>query len=186
MRCKDFLALYSDFRDDGIVDPTMNRRMRQHLAHCRSCARYHHALEFGTSLLRELDPVEPSDRFLVRLRCALALSRRRTNSGLPVFGWPASLAATMLVAVVIVKGVAREPQEDINQAEVSGATPARVEVSRPAAAVRARFESLTPPSFRPHPLRFAPASLDLDSGLQTWPRTDPGSNYLTVHATLSR
>lgn len=186
MRCKDFLTLYSDFRDDLIVDPMMNRRMRQHLEQCQHCARRHHALEIGTQLLREWTPLEPSDRFLVRLRCRLALLRRGTGLTRPAFGWPMSLAATMLVALVVVKGVTPDQPVEDDLLTVAGDVPVPPPEPQRTTAVRARFESLTPPEFRMPPVQFVPARLNLDSALDTWPRVDSGANYVTVHATLTR
>lgn len=187
MRCRDFRTLYSDFRDALIVDPAMNQRMRRHMAQCRSCARHHEAIELGTEVLRELDPIEPSERFLVSLRCKIALTGRRLRAA-PVFGWPASAAATMLVALVIAKGVYDRGRTDA-AAQASEPEQPVAQVARPSpptTAVRTRFEPSWQPTFRASPVQFTPSHLDLDSALESWPRADSGTNFVTVQASFSR
>ncbi len=120
MRCKDFLALHSGFRDGVITDPSMARRMQQHQARCRSCSKQMEALTVGTQVLRELEPVEPSHRFRVNLRVRMALAKRQQLDQQPVFGWPASVAASLLVVTVILAGFAKKREDP------SGAAPTRI------------------------------------------------------------
>ncbi len=125
MRCKDFLALHSDFRDGVITDPSMGRRMRRHQARCRSCCKHVEALAVGTQVLRELEPVEPSNRFRVNLRVRMALAKGQQPEQQPVFGWPASVAASLLVVTVILAGFSKKREDP------SGAAPTRVVSNTP-------------------------------------------------------
>lgn len=97
MRCSDFLAWYSDFRDGLITDPGVLLEMERHRRSCRRCAQYHHAVTRGVDTLRSLEDIEPSRAFRRELRARLAaavLSTRREPSLTP-----AGLAAAVLVAV---------------------------------------------------------------------------------------
>jgi len=125
MRCKDFLALQTDFRDGIITDPSMDRRMRRHQARCRPCSRHVQALALGTRVLRELEQVEPSDRFRVNLRVRMALANRRQIQRPPIFGWPARAAATLLVVTGVLAGFAQKRDQD------NPPTPTRVVYSTP-------------------------------------------------------
>ena len=142
MRCKDFLALHSDFRDGVITDPSMERRMRQHRSRCRSCDRQAEALELGVTVLRDLEEVEPSDRFRVNLRVRMALANRHHHYP-PVFGWPARAAATLLVLTVIVTGLVEQNREE----ESPTAPPTRVVSSTPGDVSRQAIPTLAPPEF---------------------------------------
>ena len=118
MRCSDFLSLYSDYRDGTLRSPWLRRRLLEHLATCGECARYDGIVSSGIDALRAVEPIEPSERFRVRLRCRLALAQRRTHRA--TFPWPARVAAAAIVAALIVGGIS-ERRKDSGPTEVQQA-----------------------------------------------------------------
>jgi len=85
MRCSEFLHRYSDFRDETIDDPLVQRRFIAHLSLCGRCARYQEVIDLGVSLLRSADQLEVSPRFHTRLARRLAASVVHPE---PVFAVP--------------------------------------------------------------------------------------------------
>ena len=98
MRCSEFLARYSDFRDEAL-DGTLTAHLVLHMASCRRCARHNEILVRGVSLLRSTEIVEPSPRFRTKLRCRLSATLRRVK---PFFPVPVRLAGSLVVAAAVV------------------------------------------------------------------------------------
>ncbi|MDX1396119.1 MAG: hypothetical protein R3195_17190 [Gemmatimonadota bacterium] len=67
MRCDDFIANYSDYRD-GILAEELRAEHERHLAECARCRRYDHVVERGVSLCGDLPAASPSHDFLPRLQ----------------------------------------------------------------------------------------------------------------------
>ncbi len=65
--CSQFLDGYSDFRDD-LLEVGQQDDFAAHLTACPSCARYDRVVRRGSSLVRELLPVQPSSDFGPRLQ----------------------------------------------------------------------------------------------------------------------
>ncbi len=180
MRCSDFLSLYSDYRDGTLRSPWLRRRLLQHLASCDECARYDGILNTGIDALRSVEPIEPSDRFRVRLRCRLALAQRRTPRA--TFPWPARVAAAAIVAALLVGGITKTLNEE--PIEPSLTQPGRrvSAGSSPTGVGPATFADFRLPAFGtvPEP---APA---FDSLVQVPLVNQPGPSVFTVNASVSR
>jgi anti-sigma factor RsiW len=99
MRCPEFLARYSDFRDGLVTAPRELRRFRRHLARCERCARYDAAVRRGVLALHAVDTVEPSPTF--RRRLDERLRRERMSVAAPVLPARAGGAAALLVLVTV-------------------------------------------------------------------------------------
>jgi hypothetical protein len=100
MRCSDFLASYSDFRDGLIDDPATERRMAAHLLSCPQCTRYDARVARGVTLLRTFTDLDPSPQFRRRLRrCTAKPPLRLEQSVRPA---PAGIMAGLMVATAIV------------------------------------------------------------------------------------
>ena len=85
MRCYEFLHGYSDFRDEMIDDPLVQRRFIAHVSLCGRCARYQEVIDLGVSLLRSADQIEVSPRFHTQLTHRLAATVLHPE---PVFAVP--------------------------------------------------------------------------------------------------
>ncbi len=109
MRCSEFLLRYSEFRDETMADPAGRRRFMTHLSRCRRCARYHHAIDRGVTLLRAAEPVEPSRRFRSKLarKLAAAILNPEPRFALPV-RFVGSVAVGAAVAILVLNGVDRD------------------------------------------------------------------------------
>jgi hypothetical protein len=85
--CSEFLARYSDFRDE-LLDSTTHHSFERHLESCGSCARYDRVVEDGIATLLRLPEVTPSADFVERLDLRLAMGEQgydtRATSGAPV------------------------------------------------------------------------------------------------------
>ena len=99
MHCQEFLACYSDYRDDR-ADPALRRRLEQHLSGCERCRRYDALLARGVMVLRSVDGPRPSRGFRERLDLRLAeeVEPRRVLSGGPLAGL---VVAAALVALAV-------------------------------------------------------------------------------------
>lgn len=95
MDCREFLHRYSEY-DDSLVTADEAARFRDHMAACRSCARYDRVLRKGRMLARQLPGPEPSPELIPRLRRRLLWTqpRRRGFRG-------ARLAAGLAAATVL-------------------------------------------------------------------------------------
>jgi anti-sigma factor RsiW len=181
MRCSDFINLYSDYRDGLVTDSRLCRRLAAHVSRCRHCAQYHEALGRGVELLREDEGIEPSERFRVKLRCQLAVERRRRRRRAVL---RARVGATVVVmagiTIVVYGGVSNSP----HQVDV---TPAPIERPMPMVTANAgypfvTFVELDRPALPPRVESAvnAPSEAVLDSG-------NAGSaQFRTVPATLPR
>lgn len=125
MTCSDFLTHYSSYRD-GLAQPAQAAAMLVHLSVCPSCARYDRAVREGVEALRN-SSIEPSSRSRVRIRVAVALTRRIRHTR---FSWPAALAASLVVTAVFVEGVTHSSQ-DIQRAAPLPSRPAPRIAARP-------------------------------------------------------
>lgn len=65
--CNEFIAAYSDLRDDLLPLP-FRTELERHLAECASCARYDRVVRDGIDSARRLPALEPSDDFMARLQ----------------------------------------------------------------------------------------------------------------------
>jgi hypothetical protein len=87
INCSEFLAHYSDFRDQ-LLDPATHAAFDRHVEACESCARYDRVVESGIATLLRLPEVTPSADFVERLDLRLAMSTDafdpRASSGAPV------------------------------------------------------------------------------------------------------
>jgi hypothetical protein len=99
MTCDECIGIASEFVDDALP-PEIAQRFRFHLAQCASCARYHHVLTRGLTLVRDVPEIEPAPDFVLRLHRQLRavddemLARQRSvTSGVAV-----ALAVAGLVA----------------------------------------------------------------------------------------
>lgn len=100
MRCSDFLASYSEFRDDLINDPVLERRMAAHLLSCPRCMRYDARVARGVTLLRTFADLEPSPDFRRRLEKRMVSPPPRLEE--PVRPAPAGIMAGLMVATAII------------------------------------------------------------------------------------
>jgi hypothetical protein len=112
MRCSDFLIRYSDFRDETVADPTLRRRLVEHVSRCRRCARYDETIERGVRLLRAAKGVEASPGFRARLSRKLAAALRHSE---PLYAVPVRVFGAVVVAaalaVLIVEGLTRDDRD---------------------------------------------------------------------------
>ncbi len=112
MRCSEFLANYSDFRDQVAGRSSMRRRVLAHMSRCRRCARYHEVIEHGVMQMRASEPVEPSRSFRIGLRRRLAAS---VIAGEPNFPVPVRLVGSLIlaaaVATLVIEGLTRDASE---------------------------------------------------------------------------
>jgi hypothetical protein len=116
MRCSQFLAFYSDFRDGVLGDPRLARRVTQHVTSCRRCARYHQAVTQGADLLRNIDGPEPSEGFWPRLRQQLIEEHAHRNR--PPVATP-RFAATLMLAAAVAMFIGEGPTQAENQSPAS-------------------------------------------------------------------
>ncbi len=181
MRCSDFINLYSDYRDGLVTDSRLRRRLATHVSRCRRCAQYHEALGRGIEVLREDEGIEPSERFRVRLRCQLAVERRRRRQRAVRRARMAATAVVVAGITIVVYGGVTDSPHKIDVA------PAPIE--RPMPMVTANpgypfvtFVELDRPALPPRvaaTVRAQPAAV-LDSG------DAAGDQFMTVPATLPR
>jgi hypothetical protein len=75
MNCAEFLARYSEYRDDTVTAPRELRRFRRHVAVCPRCRAFDVALRDGVAALRDVPAVAPSPSFRRRLEARLAAER---------------------------------------------------------------------------------------------------------------
>ena len=112
MRCSEFLLRYSDFRDETIEDPRVRRQFVAHVSRCDQCARYHHIIDRGVSLLHAAEPIEPSRGFRKNLARSLAAAIVHPE---PVFAVPVRFVGSMVVAaavgILLVEGVTRDTRQ---------------------------------------------------------------------------
>lgn len=127
MDCREFLHRYSEY-DDSLVTADEATRFRDHLAECRSCARYDRVLRKGRMLARQLPGPEPSPGFIPRLRRRLLWTppRRRGFRG-------ARLAAGLAAATVllVVTSAVRLMESEDPSTEASAARVADVDARNP-------------------------------------------------------
>ncbi|MGH7477058.1 MAG: zf-HC2 domain-containing protein [Longimicrobiales bacterium] len=99
LTCAAFLAAHSDYVD-GLVPVAELARFEAHARRCAHCARYDRAVRRAPLLLRQLEPVGPSDDFEARLRHRL-LHEEEARRAAPRFG-PGVAAAILIAAGVAV------------------------------------------------------------------------------------
>jgi len=92
MDCSQFRGAYSDFVD-GLLDERDEVARFRHLAECRSCRRFHEAVQWGAEQLRRQPQVLPSGDFRDRLE-------RRLRAG-PVRRTPAARAWSSAAATLM-------------------------------------------------------------------------------------
>jgi hypothetical protein len=100
MRCSDFLARYSEFRDGLLDDPAIERRMAAHVLSCPQCTRYDARVARGVTLLRTFADLEPSPQF--RSRLARRIETRPLRLEEPVRPAPAGILAGLMVATAVI------------------------------------------------------------------------------------
>ncbi len=107
MTCEEFLARHSDFLDEelgaeGAVE------MRLHLAGCEGCARYDRVLRRGLTLVRELEPIQPSSDPYLGLQQYLERSGRGAPGPVrPRVPMAASVAVAGVVLLIAGSGLFR-------------------------------------------------------------------------------
>ena len=154
MRCSEFLAAYSDFRDGLIDDPALERQVIDHLLSCSRCMQYDARVARGVTLLRTLSDLEPSARLRRRLKRRVGGTPLRLEE--PVRPAPAGVMGGLMVATAVILlvwsigGGEPEVRLETAAAEVEWAPPA----SQPLPAVVAipsppfvSFTELAAPSF---------------------------------------
>lgn len=95
--CSQFLALYTDYRDQ-LLDPITRADVTRHLEQCGACARYDRVVEAGIDALLAVPEIVPSDEFMDRLDHRLALADTLTASRSPS-GAPIGLVCALGVAI---------------------------------------------------------------------------------------
>jgi hypothetical protein len=96
MDCPEFLARYSEFRDELVATPRELRRFERHLARCPPCRRYNSSVRRGVLALQVVETIEPSPDF--RRRLDDRLERERNAIAGPVLPPRAGIAAALCVA----------------------------------------------------------------------------------------
>ncbi len=143
MRCSDFFAKYSDYRDGQITDLGLLRGMHEHLRTCPRCRRYEHAISRGVGALRNLGEIEPSAAFRRELRARLAKTALRAGQQSALT--PAGLAAAFLLgvagALLLYEGLVARRRTEV--AEASRSVP--IVIVNPGVP----FVSFTPPDGAP-------------------------------------
>ena len=111
MRCPEFLALYSDYRDGLITDLGLLRGVRQHLRHCATCRRYDAAIERGVALLRG---AQFDSGYSVSLASTEVRSRHAVDE--PLTPAPAGFIGGLMLAAAITlliwEGVSDAPESE--------------------------------------------------------------------------
>ncbi len=100
MRCTEFLATYSDFRDGLIDDPGLERRVIDHLLACPRCMQYDARVARGVTLLRTLSDLEPSARSCRQLKSQVGMAPLRLEE--PVRPAPAGVLGGLMVATAVI------------------------------------------------------------------------------------
>lgn len=67
MQCTSFIEEYTDYRD-GLLEPSREAALRQHMEGCPKCSRYDCVMRSGLELLSELPEARSSDDFMTRLQ----------------------------------------------------------------------------------------------------------------------
>ncbi len=103
MKCAEFLARFSEYHD---TDPALEGRaaFEEHLARCRSCARYLAVFCRGVELLRKLPPSRPREDFRERLRYSIYRfedEERRKRHALGASPMMLLVAAWTVLAIVL-------------------------------------------------------------------------------------
>lgn len=99
MRCTEFLAHYSDYRDGRASDPEMLRALVRHVQRCPRCMRYDAQVARGVLLLRAASDLRPSTHFGRRLRRRIA---QDAVAGAPGRTGRPSVMATLTFAAAVV------------------------------------------------------------------------------------
>lgn len=168
MTCKDFLTIFSEYRD-GVLDPRERRRADRHLDGCPSCRRYRRVVDDGVEALRARRPLPVSADFRPRLRHRLyhvedgdVLGPGSPDSrGSGVSGLAAAGMA-LLLTIVAWSPVVRPPEVEVTLSPVVVHDPARPVpgLSVPAAALFQPSEPLlssgTRAGFRERPAILLP------------------------------
>ncbi|MCL5019351.1 MAG: zf-HC2 domain-containing protein [Patescibacteria group bacterium] len=79
--CKDFQDFVSDFVD-GELPPPIQKKFREHLASCHYCTYVYNNVAKVCTILKNLDKVQTSDSFELRLRQRLLEESERKETGL--------------------------------------------------------------------------------------------------------
>lgn len=112
MKCAEFRASYTEYRDGLIAEPGEERRFERHLASCASCRQYDVRVRRAVLALQAAEPVEPSADFRRRLERRLRRERFLSGPTLPArVGMFAALFVVVALALVAAEGV-RRPSND--------------------------------------------------------------------------
>ena len=152
MRCSDFLARYSEFRDGLLDDPALERCMAAHLLSCPQCMCYDARVARGVTLLRTFADLEPSPQF--RSRLAQRIETRPLRLEEPVRPAPAGILAGLMVATAVILLVWSVRQTEPPVITTAVAAESVPPASRPLPAIVAipsppfvSFSELSAPSF---------------------------------------
>ncbi len=119
IHCRDFLELYSDYRDGLILDEETEAEVLHHLASCRRCMEYDALIARGVIALRATSDRTPSRRHRRALsrQCALAALAPAESGHIP--SAPAGVMAGLMVAGILilvgwlgVSVIEQEPRQD--------------------------------------------------------------------------